>query len=75
MHVLDAAMICGDDLRRWPYAERRRRAELLVLVQPTSACVGRVFSLLKHYFGDQQYRALADVIRTSLMLAVNKRAV
>ena len=30
VHILDAAMICGDDLRRWPYAERRRRAELLV---------------------------------------------
>ena len=30
VHVLDAAMICGDDVRRLPYAERRRRIELLV---------------------------------------------
>jgi len=26
----DAAMVCGDDVRRMPYAERRRRIELLV---------------------------------------------
>lgn len=30
VHILDAAMICGDDLRRAPYAERRRRAEFMV---------------------------------------------
>ena len=30
VHVIDAAMICGDDVRRLPYAERRRRIALLV---------------------------------------------
>lgn len=30
VHVMDAAMICGDDVRRLPYAERSRRAEFMV---------------------------------------------
>ncbi len=30
VHVLDAAMICGDDVRRLPFLERRRRIALLV---------------------------------------------
>ena len=30
VHVIDAAMICGDDVRRLPYAERYRRAALMV---------------------------------------------
>ena len=30
MHIIDAAVIAGDDIRREPYAERRRRLALLV---------------------------------------------
>jgi len=44
-----------------------------VLVQPTQACVERVFSRLKQMFNEQQCSALADIIRTALMLADNKR--
>ena len=47
---------------------------LVVLVQPTQACVERVFSRLKQYFDGQQCSAMADIIRTALMLAENERA-
>ena len=30
VHAIDAAMICGDDIRRLPYAERRRRLALMI---------------------------------------------
>ena len=30
VHVIDAAMLCGDDCRRLPYAERYRRASMMV---------------------------------------------
>ena len=30
VHILDAAMLCGDDVRRLPFAERYRRVGLLV---------------------------------------------
>ena len=30
VHVMDAAMLCGDDVRRLPYAKRRERLEYLV---------------------------------------------
>ena len=84
-YVADVRQLPGDGYRplesyiRWHWDARKRRptflkaALLLVLVQPTSAAVERVFSRLKAYFGDQQFSALADLIRTTLMLAENKR--
>ena len=46
---------------------------LLALILPSSGSSERVFSLLKHFWSDQQTTALSDVIRASLYLAVNKR--
>lgn len=48
--------------------------KVLVLLQPSSAASERVFSLLKNYWGDQQYRAYSDIIFLSLALCFNKRS-
>ena len=45
----------------------------VLLCQPSSAAVERVFSALKNSFGDQQGRALEDYVELSLMLQHNKR--
>ena len=42
----------------------------IILCQPSSACVERVFSLLKQY-NDQQQSALEDYIETALMMQYN----
>ena len=49
-------------------------ARLVVLVQPTSACVERVFSLLNNImYSTRQTRTLNDNIAAALMLITNKR--
>lgn len=47
-------------------------AHLVFLLQPTSACVERSFSMLKYIMGDQQTRSLRDKIEASLMLRYNR---
>lgn len=47
-------------------------AHLVFLLQPTSACVERSFSILKYIMGDQQTRSLRDKIEASLMLRYNR---
>jgi hypothetical protein len=47
-------------------------AHLVFLLQPTSACVERAFSILKYVMGDQQVRSLQDKIEASLMLRFNR---
>ena len=42
---------------------------------PNSAAAERVFSLLKHVFGDTQMASLADMIQSALMLRYNGRKV
>ena len=42
---------------------------------PNSAAAERVFSMLKHMFGDERMSALADMIQAALMLRYNKRSV
>ena len=42
------------------------------LVQPSSAAVERVFSILKSSFGPQQDNSLQDYVQSSLMLQYNK---
>ena len=50
-----------------------KACQVIALLQPSSAASERVFSLLKNYFGDQQYRSYADIIFLSLALSFNKR--
>ena len=45
----------------------------VLLCQPSSAAVERVFSSLKNSFSDQQSRALEDYVELALMLQHNKR--
>jgi hypothetical protein len=47
-------------------------AHRIFLLQPTSACVERAFSLLKYTYGDQQQAALMDLIEIQLMLRYNR---
>lgn len=47
-------------------------AHLVFLLQPSSACVERSFSILKYIMTDQQTRSLRDKIEASLMLRFNR---
>jgi hypothetical protein len=47
-------------------------AHSVFLLQPTSACVERAFSVLKYIMGDQQVASLQDKIEASLMLRYNR---
>ena len=47
-------------------------AHLCFLVQPSSACVERAFSILKYIYGEQQTTAKQDLIETTLMLRYNR---
>ena len=44
-----------------------------LLIQPSSAAVERVFSLLQNSFQKQKESAMEDYIESSLMLQYNKR--
>ena len=55
-------------LPNWSAAARK-----IFLIQPTSATVERVFSLLTNCFNDQQEGALQDYIECTLMLQFNGR--
>ena len=57
-----------DKLPHWSAA-----CQQVLLCQPSSAAVERVFSFLKNSFSDQQSRALEDYVELSLMLQLNKR--
>ncbi len=48
-----------------------REASKIFLIQPSSASVERVFSLLKCTFRDHQDSSLQDYIEASLMLQFN----
>ena len=50
-------------------------ARKILLVQPPSAAVERVFSILNSSFKSQQNNALQDYIEASVMLQVNRRAI
>ena len=47
----------------------------LLLVQPSSGAVERVFLLLNSSFGDQQEQSLQDYIEASVMLRYNHRPI
>ena len=55
-----------EDLPHWSSA-----AQMVALVQPSSAAVERVFSILKASFGPQQDNSLQDYIESSLILQYN----
>ena len=48
-------------------------AQELFMVQPSSAAVEQVFSILNRSFGDQQHNSLEDYVESSVMLQFNKR--
>ena len=48
-------------------------AQKLFLVQPSSASAERVFSILKHSFGEQQQNSLEDYVEATVMSQFNKR--
>ena len=47
-------------------------AHVVFLLQPSSACIERAFSILKYIMTDQQTRSLRDKIEASLMLRFNR---
>ena len=53
----------ASDLPNWSATAKK-----ILLIQPSSAALERVFSLLKNSFGPQQKRALKDYVEASLML-------
>ena len=55
-------------LPHWSQAVKK-----VLLVQPSSAAVERVFSLLNSVFGDQQQHALRDYLECTVMLQYNGR--
>ena len=55
------------DLPNWAGVCRK-----VLLVQPSSACAERVFSILNESFSDRQDSSLQDYVETSLMLQFNK---
>ena len=64
--VIDWWLQHKDELPHWSSA-----AQKIALVQPSSAAVERVFSMLKASFGPQQDNSLQDYIESSLMLQYN----
>ena len=58
----------ADGLATWLFASQK-----LFLVQPSSAFAERVFSILKHSFGDQQHNSLEDYVEATVMSQYNKR--
>ena len=55
-------------LPRWATAVKQ-----VLLIQPSSAAAGRVFSILKASFNEQQDCALVDYIQASVTAQYNKR--
>lgn len=51
----------------------REFAFLCYLIQPSSACVERSFSILKNIYGDLQTRSLNDLVKVTLQLRYNYR--
>jgi len=49
----------------------RKFAHRMFLMQPSSASVERVFSILTGVFGKQQSQSISDYIETTLMLKCN----
>mmetsp|Transcript_38051 Transcript_38051/g.87092 ORF Transcript_38051/g.87092 Transcript_38051/m.87092 type:complete len:290 (-) Transcript_38051:97-966(-) len=59
----------SDDFPTWVAAAR-----IVFAFTPNSAAAERVFSLLKSMFGDDQERALGDMLQAAIMLRYNKRS-
>jgi hypothetical protein len=72
------AQIHGNEIEKFwshheiPLPHWTRFAHILFLMQPTSACVERAFSLLKYIYGNQQQSALMDLVELQLMLRYNR---
>ena len=67
---------CVDKLEWWKNQETNLPSwcavvKKVLLVQPSSGAVERVFSLLNSSFGDQQEQSLQDYIEASVMLRYN----
>ena len=67
-----------DCLKYWKNSESTlpqwaTSAKKILVVQPSSAAVERVFSMLTNAFKDQQHNSLQDYIEVSTMLRYNNR--
>lgn len=73
------SLISSENLAPWHYSNRSKRPVfyqtflLLMLVQPSSAAIERVFSLLKSSFSHLQMHTFMDLVEASLLLQYNKR--
>ena len=68
--ILDWWRTNGKSFPTWALAAR-----IAFGLSPNSAACERVFSLVKHMFGEQQMSVLADYIRAALMLKYNQSIV
>ena len=68
--ILDWWRTTGKQFPAWALAAR-----IVFAISPNSASCERVFALLKRLFGDQQVRALADYLQSTLKLNYNGRTV
>ena len=59
--------------RRVAFPEFDKLVTHLALIQSSSACSERVFSILKHNFENTQTQGLSDLIETTCQLIYNKR--
>ncbi len=50
-------------------------ARLLILLQPNSASIERVWSIFSNFFGDEDVRSLIDYINVVLLCKYNYRSV
>ena len=76
--VAEGVSVDVDPLKWWEKQEPQlphwaNSCRKVLLCQPSSAAVERVFSTLKNSFNDQQSRALEDYVELSLMLQWNER--
>ena len=69
----DLEILQGWEKQEEKLAQWSAACQQVLLCQPSSAAVERVFSTLKNSFGDQPGRALEGYVELSLMLQHNKR--
>ena len=60
----------AESLTNWSSA-----AEKLCLFQPSSVSAGRVFSILKHSFGEQQQSSLKDYVEATVMSQFTRNSI
>ena len=75
MHIFTKGVLSWWATNGHKFPTWAKAARMVFALTPNSASAERVFSLLKHMFGDTQGRALGDYLEVALMLEYNKRKV